>query len=200
MYDTSVQSTVSADRHVLMARLVFKPAETEELERLVRPVMDAVSDANRDAAGFDIDMLGGTSANVAMGALVNSEFAIIMMVALIGGFIIMVLAFGSVVAALVPIVLAIVAIFAAIGAAVLVSRVQPLNFYYYEMIMLMGLAVGIDYSLFIINRFREQRAAGHSKIDAIQVASDTTGRAVFYAGVTVVVSLADAELLAYLVV
>ena len=87
-------------------------------------------------------------------------------------------------------VLALASIFAAVGTAVLVSRVQPLNFYYYEMIILMGLAVGIDYSLFIINRYREERAAGRPKMDAIQVASNTTGRAVFYAGVAVVTSLA----------
>jgi RND superfamily putative drug exporter len=189
-YDTGMDSMVSDDRHVLMARLVFQPAETEELEEWVEPVMDTVSDANQAVAGFEIDMLGGTSANVAVDNLLGDEFSRIMIIALVGGLIVMVLAFGSVVAAVVPLIMALVAIFAAVGTAVLVSQVQPLNFYYYEMIILIGLAVGIDYSLFIISRFREERVAGHPKMDAIRVASDTTGRAVFYAGVTVVVSLA----------
>ena len=102
----------------------------------------------------------------------------------------MILAFGTVVAALIPLGMAIVSIFTAVGVATIASQFKPLNFNFFEMIILMGLAVGIDYSLFIINRFREERAAGRDKIEAIQVASDTTGRAVFYAGITVVVSLA----------
>lgn len=188
-YDTGMESMVSADRHVLMARLVFKPAESEQVQEWVKPVMDTVRDANGSTAGFEIDMIGGTSGNVAMNDLVNSEFGMILMVALLGGFIIMMLAFGSAVAAVVPLILAMAAVFAAVGVAVLVSRIQPLNMYYYEMIVLVGLAVGVDYSLFIINRFREERAAGRPKIEAIQVASNTTGRAVFYAGVTVVISV-----------
>ncbi|MFC2017677.1 MMPL family transporter [Chloroflexota bacterium] len=188
-YDTNDVSMVSADRHVLIARLAFKPAESEQIEKWVEPVMDAVSDANDSTAGFEIDMLGGTSGNVAMNELVDSEFGTILMVALLGGFIVMVLAFGSIVAAVVPLIMALASVFAAVGVATLVSRIEPLNIYYYEMIVLIGLAVGVDYSLFIINRFREERSAGHPKMAAIQVASSTTGRAVFYAGITVVISV-----------
>ena len=175
-YDTNNTSMISADRHVLMARLSFEPAKTEKLEEWVKPVRDAVNDANKRTEGFEIDMLGGTSANVAMNELVDSEFGLILMVALVGGFTVMVLAFGSVVAAVVPLLMALASVFAAIGAAVLVSRIQPLNMYYYEMIMLIGLAVGVDYSLFIINRFREERAARRSKMDAIITASSTYGQ------------------------
>jgi len=188
-YDTNDESMVSADRHVLIVRLAFEPAESEQVEEWVKPVMDVVRDTNDSVAGFEIDMLGGTSGNVAMEETVNEEFGMILMVALLGGFIVMILAFGSVVAAVVPLIMALVSIFAAIGVAVLVSRVQPLNMYYYEMIVLIGLAVGVDYSLFIINRFREERAAGRPRMEAIRVASSTTGRAVFYAGATVVISV-----------
>jgi RND superfamily putative drug exporter len=125
-----------------------------------------------------------------MNTVVNEEFGMILMIALLAGFIILLLAFGSVVAALVPLALALASIFAAVGAATVVSRFQPLNIYYYEMIVLLGLAVGIDYSLFVINRFRESREVGMPKLDAIRFASGTAGRAVFYAGVIVVVSVA----------
>lgn len=57
------------------------------------------------------------------------------------------------------------------------------------MILLMGMAVIIDYHLFIVSRFRHEWKAGRPKLEAIAVASDTTGRAVFYAGVTVMLSL-----------
>ena len=72
----------------------------------------------------------------------------------------------------------------------LVSHIYPLVDLYAEMILMMGLAVGIDYSLFVVSRFRSERSAGRPKLEAIYVASNTTGRAVFYAGVTVVLSLA----------
>ena len=191
-YDTGADEMVSADRHVLVARLVFEPAEMEDLEKWVAPIMDAVGEANDGMAGtgFEVSMLGGTSGSVAMENAVNAEFGMIVMVAVVGGFIILVLAFGSVIAALVPLAMAVASILAAVGAAVVVSRVQPLNMYYYEMIVLIGLAVGVDYSLFIISRFREAREAGIPKLDAIRSASGTTGRAVFYAGITVMVSVA----------
>lgn len=188
-YDTNDESMVSTDRHVLIARLVFEPAESKQLEKWVEPIMDAVGDANDSIAGFEVDMLGGTSGNVAIEQTLNEEFGLILMVALVGGFIVMVLAFGSIIAAIVPLIMALVSIFLAVGIATLVSLIQPLNFYYYEMIVLIGLAVGVDYSLFIINRFREERTNGCTKMEAIQIASSTTGRAVFYAGATVVISV-----------
>ena len=110
------------------------------------------------------------------------------------GLIILLLAFRAVVAAVIPLAMAIGAIFSAIGVATLVSKAYPLVDLYAEMILMMGLAVGIDYSLFIVSRFRNERREGRPKLEAIYVASNTTGRAVFYAGVTVVLSLAGLTL------
>ena len=112
------------------------------------------------------------------------------MISLLLGLGILIFAFRALVAAVIPLVPAIGAIFSAIGAAALVSHIYPLVDLYAEMILMMGLAVGIDYSLFIVSRFRTERRAGRPKLEAIYVASNTTGRAVFYAGVTVVLSLA----------
>ena len=104
------------------------------------------------------------------------------------------LVFRAVVASLIPLVLAVGAITTAMGIAALVSQSCPLAEGYDVLISMLGLAVGIDYSLFIISRFRTERQDGRSKLDAITVASNTTGRAVFYAGVTVVLSLAGLAL------
>ena len=87
-----------------------------------------------------------------------------------------------------PLVLAIGSIFIATSIAAIVSQACPLADAYSEMILLMGMAVIIDYHLFIVSRFRHERTAGRPKLEAIVVASDTTGRAVFYAGVTVMLS------------
>ena len=77
------------------------------------------------------------------------------------------------------------------------SQLYSLNQSYTEMILLLGLAVGIDYSLFIVSRYSREREAGKAKLEAITFASNTTGRAVFYAGVTVVVSLIGLTLTAH---
>ena len=133
--------------------------------------------------------MGNTSATKAFDDVIEKDFGKVTLTALVGGLIIMVLAFGAVVAAVIPLVMAMTAISLTIGAAVLISQVYALQEFYVQLVLLIGLAVGIDYSLFIISRFREERAAGRPKLEAIRTASNTTGRAVFYAGVTVMVSL-----------
>ena len=190
-YDTRLDFMVSENRHVLMARLVFEPGDSDELLEFVKPVVAAVHDANGRASddGFEIEQFGETSVDKAFDDLILEDFGKVTLTALVGGFIIMVLAFGAVVAAIIPLVMAITAIFLTIGATVLVSQAYTLQEFYVQMVLLLGLAVGVDYSLFILNRFREERVAGRSKLEAIRVASNTTGRAVFYAGITVVVSL-----------
>ncbi|MHB8793480.1 MAG: MMPL family transporter [Thermoleophilia bacterium] len=190
-YDTGDGSMISDDRHVLAVRLVLNKEERAVLEERTRPIMDAIAEKNDElsASGFEVTMVGGTSGPMAMNAVANEEFGLIMMIALVGGFLILLLAFGSPIAALVPLAMALTSVFAAIGLAVPVSRLQELNLYYYEMIVLIGLAVGTDYSLFIISRFREERESGRPKIEAIMAASDTAGRAVFYAGITVLISV-----------
>jgi RND superfamily putative drug exporter len=103
--------------------------------------------------------------------------------------IVLVLVFGAVVAAFVPIVLALVAIMVALGVTTLVGQIWSLSFFVTNMIFMIGLAVGIDYSLFIIERFREERRHGLDKIEAIAVAGNTASRAVVFSGFMVVIAL-----------
>ncbi len=104
-------------------------------------------------------------------------------------FIILIIVFGAIVAAFVPIVLALVAIFVAIGMAAFVGNFYDLSFLVTNMITLIGLAVGIDYSLFIIERYREERRHGRAKLDAIEEAGGTASKAVLFSGLTVVFAL-----------
>ena len=103
--------------------------------------------------------------------------------------IILVLVFGAVVAALLPVTLAIFSIFVAVGAATLFGLVFPLSFFVENMINMIGLAVGIDYSLFIVHRYREERARGLQNEDAIARTAATAGRTVVFSGVAVVLGL-----------
>src|SRR3712207_2619532 len=77
----------------------------------------------------------------------------------------------------------------AIGIVALVGQVFEFSFFVTSMISMMGLAVGIDYSLFIVSRYREERAHGREKLDAIAASGATANRAVFFSGMTVVLAL-----------
>ena len=103
--------------------------------------------------------------------------------------VVLVFVFGAVVAALIPVILAVMAIVIALGSAALFGLAFDLPFFIANMITMIGLAVGIDYSLFIVSRYREERARGLDKNDAIANTGATAGRAVLVSGLTVVVGL-----------
>ena len=103
--------------------------------------------------------------------------------------IILAVVFGSLAAAVLPMILAIAAIAIALGSAALVGQVYELNVFVQNIITMVGLAVGIDYSLFIVSRFREERARGLDKVDAIAAAGATASRAVFFSGMIVILGL-----------
>ena len=90
--------------------------------------------------------------------------------------------FGAVVAGLVPIVLAIVAIVVALALVAIVGQVWEVSFFVVNMLTGMGLALGVDYSLFGVSRFREERGHGVEKIDAISATGRTANRAVLFSG------------------
>ena len=187
-YDSNAPEMVSDDQRVVLAQVVIK-GDSDDADEKIDAILDAVHTAASEADGFEIAMGGQTSIQKQSSDLLEKDFARIMMVTLVLGLVILLIAFRAVVAALVPLILAIGSIFVATSIAAIVSQAYPLSESYSEMILLMGMAVGIDYSLFIVSRFRNERKAGRPKLEAIAIASDTTGRAVFYAGVTVMLSL-----------
>ncbi len=103
--------------------------------------------------------------------------------------IVLLIVIGAVVAAVLPLALAIAAIAVALGTVAMIGQAFELSFFVTNMITMIGLAVGIDYSLFIVARYREERARGHEKLDAIARSAATAGRAVFFSGATVVLAL-----------
>jgi len=103
--------------------------------------------------------------------------------------VVLVFVFGSFAAGVVPIILGVVAIAVGMGLAALVGQVFDLSFFITNMITMIGLAVGIDYSLFIVSRYREERHKGFEKIEAIGRAGATATRAVVFSGLTVVLAL-----------
>ena len=192
-YDTADPDMVSEDRNVLLAQVVIQ-GDVDDAESKIDAIVAAVDAAAEKATGFEVGIAGSTSLDKQLQEVSDEDFGRIMKVTLVLGLVILLVAFRALVAAVIPLVLAVGAIVSALGVAALISQVYPLADPYTAMVELMGLAVGIDYSLFIVSRFRNERKAGRSKLEAIAVASNTTGRAVFYAGVTVVLALAGMAL------
>src|SRR5918992_447856 len=104
--------------------------------------------------------------------------------------IILILAFGALLAAFVPLVLAITAVAAAIGLIGPISQIWPVEETINSVVLLIGLAVGVDYALFYLRCEREERAAGRSEDGALQTAAATSGRAVLISGLTVMIAMA----------
>jgi RND superfamily putative drug exporter len=103
--------------------------------------------------------------------------------------IILIVVFGALVAAGIPLLLALTAIIATFGLVALPSALIPIDEVTYELILLIGLAVGVDYSMFYLKREREERAAGRSEEAALQAAAATSGRSVLISGLTVIVAM-----------
>ena len=112
------------------------------------------------------------------------------MVGVIAAIIVLLVVFGSLIAGVTPIVMGIFAIATALGVVGLLGAVWRFSFFVPQLISMMGLAVGIDYSLFIVSRYREERPRGRDNLEAIGRSGATANRAVFFSGLTVVLALA----------
>ena len=190
-YDSSDPDLVSDNRRAVLGSVALEDKAAQSSDDIdIGPLLQTVESAEEAAIGFEFGVISFALIEDEFDEILAEDFSRILFVSLGLGLVILILAFRALVAAVIPLAMAIGAIVTALGIATLVSHIYPLVDLYAEMVLLMGLAVGIDYSLFIVSRFRSERRAGREKLDAITIASNTTGRAVFYAGVTVVVSLA----------
>jgi uncharacterized membrane protein YdfJ with MMPL/SSD domain len=167
-----------------------------ERETRAKAIAATISTAQADFPAFAIHAVSNTLTNDQIGSVVNADLDGSLRISLPATFIILVLAFGAVVAAFVPLFLAISALLAAFGLLGIYSELfSPVSPYATQLVVLIGLAVAVDYSLFMVTRFRSERRAGRAKLAAIETASATAGRAVFFSGLAVMISLAGLFLL-----
>ncbi len=187
-YDTNDPAMLSESGNVVLAQVTIA-GDFDDAEDKIEAILDTVHSAEESAPGYEIAMAGGVSILKQLDEIDEEDFQSMIVVTMVLALTFMLIAFRGVVAATVPLVLAIGAIFTALGVAALLSQLFPMVDFLAQIVLLMGMAVGVDYSLFIVSRYRNERKAGRPKLEAITVASSTTGRAVFYAGVTVLLSL-----------
>jgi uncharacterized membrane protein YdfJ with MMPL/SSD domain len=154
----------------------------------IRPIIDAARAANPK---LQIHTISSTFINDDINALINSGLDDSLRLTIPLTFIILLVAFGAIVASVVPLVLAITSLLAAFGILGIYSQIAgAVSPNATQLIVLIGLAVAVDYSLFMITRFRVERRAGRDRAKAIEVSSSTAGRAVFFSGLAVMISLA----------
>jgi uncharacterized membrane protein YdfJ with MMPL/SSD domain len=163
--------------------------ERDTAKKRVKPVLAAVSRVAAANPQLRIAEVGQASADKELNETIGQDFKRAEGISIPLTLAILWLAFAALVAALLPVVLALSAILIATGFVALTSQALPIDGNAHSLILLIGLAVGVDYSLFYFRRAREERAGGVSNADAIATAAATSGNAVLASGMTVVVAM-----------
>src|SRR5262249_8589720 len=182
-YTTRDPRLVSPDRHATL--ITFNVVNTSDIKDVDRVVEQADG-----RAGFQVGLTGNDVrdqdfTDLSQHDLKSGELQFGLPAALV----ILVLVFGSIVAGLVPILLAIVGIIVGLGLVAIVSQAWELSIFVVNMLTGMGLALGIDYSLFIVSRYREERGYDRKPPDAITAAGATASRAVLFSGSAFVIAM-----------
>jgi len=156
----------------------------------IQGALDAVAGAQSANPSMRIEEFGAASANHVIGKTVTSDFKKAEFTSVPITLAILLVAFGAVVAAAIPVVLGFTAVLGAIGLSILLSHLYPLPDFVDSVILMMGMAVGVDYSLFYLQREREERHRGSGSHTALLTAARTSGRAVLVSGTTVLIAMA----------
>jgi uncharacterized membrane protein YdfJ with MMPL/SSD domain len=186
-YSPGSQGTLSQDgKSALVTFELRGDAENAKVD----PALAAVAKLDRQEAGYRIEEFGEASADKALSKAFEEDFQKAEVTSLPITLVILVLAFGALLAAFVPLLLAITAVAAAISLIGPISHIWPVDESISSVVLLIGLAVGIDYSMFYLRREREERARGRSEKAALEAAAATSGRAVLVSGFTVIAAMA----------
>ena len=181
-FGSDEESLVSKDRHATMVPVITRGDDVIPLVELVQSV------DGKD--GFQVSITGSLTADADFEKLSEEDLQKgELFIGLPAALIILVLVFGAVVAGLVPVILGLLSIVIAVALTALVGQAFEVSFFVVNMISAMGLALGIDYALFILSRFREERGRGLEKIDAIVASGATASRAVLFSGIAFVLAM-----------
>ncbi len=185
--DTPALSTAGGRTVLVVASLRGDPDDAKEHVAPVEAAVAAVAGAHPNVTTQEA---GAGTIGKTFDEVIEKDLQRAELISLPITLLILILAFGAIVAASVPLLLGLTSVAAAMGALGVVSQVVPSDQSSGSLVVLIGLAVGVDYSLFAIRREREERRAGREKYDALAVTASTVGRAIVVSGLTVMVALA----------
>jgi uncharacterized membrane protein YdfJ with MMPL/SSD domain len=179
----------SADGHAAVVDADLK-GDPDKAEDRADAIFAAVESAKRANPELQIGVTGDATAEKQLSDSIDEDFSRAETLSIPITLLILVFAFGALVAAGIPVILAISAVMATIGLVSIPSQIFPVDEAISSVVLLIGMAVGVDYSLFYLRREREERARGRSPREAIDVAAATSGRAVLVSGLTVIAAMA----------
>ena len=185
-YQTQDPAMVSRDGHALLVLAQF-PDELDEVTDHVEEIRSVAREHGAD--GFTTLVVGDITLNDDFNTVAQEDARKGESIGIGAALIVLIVVFGAILAALLPVFLAIGAIVMALGVVSVIGQWMDFSIFLVNMASMMGLAVGIDYSLFIVSRYREERAHGRDKMEAIAASGATANRAVFFSGLTVVLAL-----------
>src|SRR3954449_11479764 len=166
------------------------PGDSDTAKDRVDASLDATAAAQKAHPGLRIEQFGDASADKALSKAFSDDFQKAETLSLPITLLILVVAFGALVAAGVPLLLGLTAVLATLGVIAPISQLFPMDESINSVVLLIGLAVGVDYSMFYLRRKMEERDAGRSSEAALEFAAATSGRAVLVSGVTVMIAMA----------
>ena len=187
--DSRSTGQISHDRHAALVEFEIRGDPDDAVDK-IEPVLDRAAELQRAHPGLFIGQFGDASAENAVVTAYGEDLEKAGLLSLPITLIILVIAFGALVAAGIPLLLAMTAVFATFGLLAVLSHLLPMAMQAPALVLLIGLAVGVDYSMFYLKREREERAAGRSERAALEAAAATSGRSVLISGVTVIVAMA----------
>jgi RND superfamily putative drug exporter len=182
-------ANVSPDGHSALVTYAIPGDETEVKEAFKAPAA-AIEAAARAHPAFRVEAFGEATSNEQLMEAISGDLHKAEFISLPVTLAILLLAFGGILIAGVPVLLALSAVLATFGIVGPISQISPVSDSIGSVVLLIGLAVGVDYALFYVRRVREERAAGRGHEAAIDAAAATSGRAVLISGFTVVTSMA----------
>ena len=180
---------VSPDGHSVLVGFQITGNATNADKR-VGASLAATAAAQRAHPSLRIEQAGDASSTKALNKSFSDDFAKARTLSLPITLLILIVAFGALVAAAIPVLLAATGVAATLGLVALVSHLAAVDQVVSETVLLIGMAVGVDYSLFYMRREREERAAGHDEQAALRAAAATSGRSVLVSGLTVIAAMA----------
>jgi uncharacterized membrane protein YdfJ with MMPL/SSD domain len=184
-------NTVSKDGRSVVVNFTLPgdDDEPEALEQVVEAPLAAVAAVQKAHPGVRVEEYGTASEEKALGKVEAADEARSLQLSLGGTLLILLVAFGAMVAAGVPLLLGLTSVLATVGLLGPVSQLTALHAAVAQVVMLVGLAVGVDYAMFYLRRMMEEKDKGRSAADALDVAAATSGRAVLVSGLTVMAAM-----------
>ena len=180
---------ISKDGHAALVDFEIR-GDPDDAADKIDPIIAKVDDMQRTHPEFFIGQFGYASASNAVETAAGDDLEKAGLLSLPITLAILVVAFGALVAAGIPLLLALTAVFATFGLIALPSHIFPVAMQAPALVLLIGLAVGVDYTMFYLRREREERAAGRSERAALEAAAATSGRSVLISGLTVMTAMA----------